>query len=373
MGLPQPHPCPTTRHGNKTQGRRALHVVLHARRARLAPPRPRGRHGRRAHRPAAQEAAAGGGRPPGARRRARGARRAGRRAGRRRGRGRRGRRGPGRDAAAGRRQVEPRRQELRQPAGRRQGHLRRFPQVRSSAGTPLGWSGRLLAPTVDSLMARSVGRGECKTSAGCACCACCACCVVRRASGVLVVGTSSGLMDLYQLPGFEVLHALSVSRERVTSVAFNKTGDWVAGAPRAAWGSRGPGCLGSRSRRHLAFSAARCAGQKRQKLGRSGAGAWALPLRRWRRGVADVLACLDDVLALQWGAPSWASCWCGSGAPRAMCSSSRGTTTTLPRVPSHPTGRWWPRGATTARCALSTREGRAWCSPRLFLAGVARC
>lgn len=51
-----------------------------------------------------------------------------------------------------------------------------------------------------------------------------------RASGVLVVGTSSGLMDLYQMPGFEVLHALSVSRERVTSVAFNKTGDWVAGA-----------------------------------------------------------------------------------------------------------------------------------------------
>ena len=36
-------------------------------------------------------------------------------------------------------------------------------------------------------------------------------------------------LNTLQLPSFDSLQALSVSQERVTSLAFNHTGDWVAG------------------------------------------------------------------------------------------------------------------------------------------------
>ena len=39
------------------------------------------------------------------------------------------------------------------------------------------------------------------------------------------------LLNTSQLPSFDSLQALSVSQERVTSLAFNHTGDWVAGEP----------------------------------------------------------------------------------------------------------------------------------------------
>lgn len=55
------------------------------------------------------------------------------------------------------------------------------------------------------------------------------CASFHKASGLLVVGTSSGLFDMYQLPGFENLQKLSISRERVSSVAFNTTGGCLAG------------------------------------------------------------------------------------------------------------------------------------------------
>lgn len=47
-------------------------------------------------------------------------------------------------------------------------------------------------------------------------------------SGLLAVGFTNGIFDLYQMPSFESLHTLSVSRERITSLAFNHTGDWIA-------------------------------------------------------------------------------------------------------------------------------------------------
>jgi periodic tryptophan protein 2 len=47
---------------------------------------------------------------------------------------------------------------------------------------------------------------------------------------MLVAGLSNGLLDMYQLPGFEPVHVLSVSRERISCCAFNATGDWIAGA-----------------------------------------------------------------------------------------------------------------------------------------------
>ncbi len=48
-------------------------------------------------------------------------------------------------------------------------------------------------------------------------------------SGLLAVGFTNGVFDLYGLPSFDNLHTLSVSRERITSLAFNGTGDWLAG------------------------------------------------------------------------------------------------------------------------------------------------
>lgn len=50
----------------------------------------------------------------------------------------------------------------------------------------------------------------------------------HKATGVLVVGFSNGLFELYQLPEFQLVHTLSVSRERISTVTFNATGDWIA-------------------------------------------------------------------------------------------------------------------------------------------------
>ncbi|GLC52693.1 hypothetical protein PLESTB_000658000 [Pleodorina starrii] len=58
---------------------------------------------------------------------------------------------------------------------------------------------------------------------------------VHPPSGILAVGFSSGVFELHQLthgsvPGSQLtcLHTLSASRERLTSLAFNHTGDWLA-------------------------------------------------------------------------------------------------------------------------------------------------
>nr|ADF43197.1 UTP1m [Chlamydomonas reinhardtii] len=50
----------------------------------------------------------------------------------------------------------------------------------------------------------------------------------HAASGLLAVGFSGGVFDLYSLPDFANLHTLSVGQERITSLAFNDTGDWLA-------------------------------------------------------------------------------------------------------------------------------------------------
>jgi periodic tryptophan protein 2 len=41
-------------------------------------------------------------------------------------------------------------------------------------------------------------------------------------------GFSNGLFELYQLPEFSPLQALSISQERITAAAFNANGDWLA-------------------------------------------------------------------------------------------------------------------------------------------------
>ena len=64
-------------------------------------------------------------------------------------------------------------------------------------------------------------------------------------SGMLVVAFTNGIFDLYELPGFQNVHTLSVTRERISSAAFNAAGNWVSPqcrlptsrqqAPSAGW------------------------------------------------------------------------------------------------------------------------------------------
>ncbi|DBA78910.1 hypothetical protein WJX77_008158 [Trebouxia sp. C0004] len=50
----------------------------------------------------------------------------------------------------------------------------------------------------------------------------------HRATGMLVVGFSNGIFDLFELPKFDNIHTLSVSRSAINAITFNKAGDWVA-------------------------------------------------------------------------------------------------------------------------------------------------
>ncbi|CAD6890976.1 unnamed protein product [Tilletia controversa] len=53
------------------------------------------------------------------------------------------------------------------------------------------------------------------------------------ASALLVVGFSSGIFTLHELPSFTSIHTLSISSEKITSVAISPSGDWLAfGASR---------------------------------------------------------------------------------------------------------------------------------------------
>lgn len=45
---------------------------------------------------------------------------------------------------------------------------------------------------------------------------------------LLVVGFTSGIFALYELPDVNSIHTLSISRERINTVAVNATGDWLA-------------------------------------------------------------------------------------------------------------------------------------------------
>lgn len=46
--------------------------------------------------------------------------------------------------------------------------------------------------------------------------------------GLLVTAFSSGTFLLHQLPAFEHIQSLSMTRERISSVRFNASGDWIA-------------------------------------------------------------------------------------------------------------------------------------------------
>ncbi|KAK0556774.1 U3 snoRNP protein [Tilletia horrida] len=53
------------------------------------------------------------------------------------------------------------------------------------------------------------------------------------ASALLVVGFSSGVFTLHELPSFTLIHSLSISSEKISSVSISPSGDWLAfGASR---------------------------------------------------------------------------------------------------------------------------------------------
>ncbi|KAG8902198.1 hypothetical protein FRB99_004780 [Tulasnella sp. 403] len=47
-------------------------------------------------------------------------------------------------------------------------------------------------------------------------------------SNLLIVGFSSGVFGLWEMPSFTNIHTLSISQERISSVAINPSGEWLA-------------------------------------------------------------------------------------------------------------------------------------------------
>ena len=54
------------------------------------------------------------------------------------------------------------------------------------------------------------------------------CSTFHRASGLLIVGFSSGVFGLWEMPAFTNVHTLSISQEKISSVAINPSGEWLA-------------------------------------------------------------------------------------------------------------------------------------------------
>ncbi|XP_055975200.1 periodic tryptophan protein 2 homolog [Sorex fumeus] len=50
----------------------------------------------------------------------------------------------------------------------------------------------------------------------------------HKKTHLLVTGFASGTFHLHELPEFNLIHSLSISDQRITSVAINSSGDWVA-------------------------------------------------------------------------------------------------------------------------------------------------
>ncbi|KAI9316685.1 WD40 repeat-like protein [Dichotomocladium elegans] len=53
-------------------------------------------------------------------------------------------------------------------------------------------------------------------------------CQFFSASNLLVVGFSTGLFGLYELPSFTNIHTLSITQHKIDTVAINRTGEWLA-------------------------------------------------------------------------------------------------------------------------------------------------
>lgn len=54
------------------------------------------------------------------------------------------------------------------------------------------------------------------------------CSTFHAASNLLIVGFSTGVFGLWEMPDFSNIHTLSISQERISSVAINASGEWLA-------------------------------------------------------------------------------------------------------------------------------------------------
>lgn len=54
------------------------------------------------------------------------------------------------------------------------------------------------------------------------------CTTFHSASSLLVVGFSTGVFGLWEMPTFSNIHTLSISQEKISSVAINSSGEWLA-------------------------------------------------------------------------------------------------------------------------------------------------
>ncbi|XP_028656368.2 PWP2 small subunit processome component [Erpetoichthys calabaricus] len=52
--------------------------------------------------------------------------------------------------------------------------------------------------------------------------------VYHKKMHILVTGFASGIFHLHELPEFNLIHSLSISSQRISSIAINNTGDWIA-------------------------------------------------------------------------------------------------------------------------------------------------
>ncbi|KAJ9123696.1 hypothetical protein QFC24_003470 [Naganishia onofrii] len=54
------------------------------------------------------------------------------------------------------------------------------------------------------------------------------CTVFHAKTSLLVVGFSTGVFGLYEMPSFTNIHTLSISQEKIAAVAINPSGEWLA-------------------------------------------------------------------------------------------------------------------------------------------------
>ncbi|KAI0346477.1 WD40 repeat-like protein [Trametopsis cervina] len=54
------------------------------------------------------------------------------------------------------------------------------------------------------------------------------CSAFHRASNLLIIGFSTGVFGLWEMPAFSNIHTLSISQEKISSVAINPSGEWLA-------------------------------------------------------------------------------------------------------------------------------------------------
>ena len=54
------------------------------------------------------------------------------------------------------------------------------------------------------------------------------CTTYHSSSNLLVIGFSTGVFGLWEMPSFSNIHTLSISQEKISSVAINPSGEWLA-------------------------------------------------------------------------------------------------------------------------------------------------